>query len=122
MNILVCEDDVITLRALEYSLKKEGYAVLTAANGKEGADLLRANTNEIDLMITDQHMPYFSGLELVHLVRNELGMVFPIIMLTRVNLEEIKNLAFSLGVNEYMTKPFFPRQLLFKMKCMLNNH
>ena len=122
MNILVCEDDVITLRALEYSLKKEGYAVLTAADGKEGADLLRANINEIDLMITDQHMPYFSGLELVHLVRNELGMIFPIIMLTRVNLEEIKNLAFSLGVDEYMTKPFFPRQLLFKMKCMLNNH
>jgi two-component system, OmpR family, response regulator VicR len=122
MNILVCEDDVITLRALEYSLRKEGYAVLSAADGKEGADLLRGNINEIDLMITDQHMPYFSGLELVHLVRNELKMTFPIIMLTRVNLEEIKNLAFSLGVNEYITKPFFPRQLLFKMKCMLNSH
>jgi two-component system, OmpR family, response regulator VicR len=122
MNILVCEDDVITLRALEYSLRKEGYSVLSAADGKEGADILRGNNNEIDLMITDQHMPYFSGLELVHLVRNELKMTFPIIMLTRVNLEEIKNLAFSLGVNEYITKPFFPRQLLFKMKCMLNSH
>jgi DNA-binding response OmpR family regulator len=110
------------LKSHKITCIKQGDPLLTAANGKEGADLLRANTNEIDLMITDQHMPYFSGLELVHLVRNELGMVFPIIMLTRVNLEEIKNLAFSLGVNEYMTKPFFPRQLLFKMKCMLNNH
>ncbi len=119
IKILVCEDDMITLRALECSLRKEGYEVYTAADGKEGAELLR--NNEIDMMITDQHMPYFSGLELVHLVRNELKMNFPIIMLTRVNLSEIKKLALNLGVNEYMTKPFFPQQLLLRIKCMLNH-
>jgi two-component system, OmpR family, response regulator VicR len=120
MKILVCEDDLITLKALEYSLKKEGYTVYTASDGKEGADLLRENIHEIDLMITDHHMPYFSGLELVHLVRNELKDDVPIIMLTRVNMEELKKLAKSLGVNDYITKPFFPGQLLLRMKCMLN--
>jgi DNA-binding response OmpR family regulator len=121
MNILVCEDDAITLKALKYSLKADGYVVFAAADGKEGADLLREYINEIDMMITDQHMPYFSGLELVHLLRNELKMDVPVIMLTRVSLEETRKLALSLGVNEYMTKPFFPKQLLLKMKSMLNN-
>ncbi len=122
MKILVCEDDTITLKALEYSLTREGYKVYAAADGKEGADLLRENINEIGMMITDHHMPYFSGMELVHLVRNELKNNFPIIMLSRVNLDETKKLALSLGVDEYMTKPFLPRHLLIRINRMLKNH
>lgn len=119
IKILICEDDIITLKTLEYSLKKEGYQVLAASDGKVGADLLRENIQSISIMITDQHMPYFSGLELVHLVRNELKTELPIIMLTRVNMDDTKNLAFSLGVNEYMTKPFHPKQLVIKIKNIL---
>lgn len=118
-RILVCEDDLITLRALEYSLKKEGYEVITALDGQIGADILRSRGNEIDMMITDQHMPYFSGLELVHLARNELRTDFPVIMLTRVNVDETRILAHSLGVTEYIKKPFHPRQLLLRIKYIL---
>ncbi len=121
MKVLVCEDDTITLKALEYSLRKEGYDVFAAADGKEGADYLRGNINDIDIFITDQHMPYFSGLELVHILRNELKKDVPIIMLTRISLDEARKLAISMGVNEYITKPFFPKQLLLKMKHMLKN-
>ncbi len=121
MKIIICEDDLITLKALEYSLKKKGYDVIAASDGKTGSELLRKHYNEIDLMITDHHMPYFSGLELVHLVRNELKMNFPIIMLTRVNMDETKKLAMSLGVNEYITKPFFPKQLVLKVRGILMN-
>lgn len=121
MKVLVCEDDALTLKTLEFSLKKEGYEVFAAADGKEGADFLRNNIDDIDMMITDHHMPYFSGLELVHLVRNVLKNDVPIIMLTRVNLNENRELALSMGVNEYVTKPFYPRQLLLKMKCMLKS-
>ncbi|MFO7922270.1 MAG: response regulator transcription factor [Bacteroidales bacterium] len=119
MKILVCEDDLITLKAIEYSFKKEGYEVITAEDGKVGADRLREYRDEIDVMITDQHMPYFSGLELVHLARIELKVDFPIIMLTRVNQEETKQRAYSLGVSDYITKPFLPGQLLLRVKNVL---
>jgi DNA-binding response OmpR family regulator len=122
MKVLVCEDDRITLKALEYSLRREGYDVFAAADGKEGADFLRDNINDIGILITDQHMPFFSGLELVHIVRNELRKDVPIIMLTRISIDEIRKLAISMGVNEYITKPFFPRQLVKKMRCMLRNN
>ncbi len=121
MKILICEDDLITLKALEYSLKKEGYEVLTAADGRTGAELLRKYAENIDMMITDQHMPYNTGLELVHIVRNELKSNFPVIMLTRVNMDDIRVLALGLGVNEYITKPFLPKQLVLRIKHMLNN-
>lgn len=122
MRILICEDDLITLKALEYSLKKEGYEVLTAEDGRTGAELLREYAENIDMMITDQHMPYNTGLELVHIVRNELKSSFPVIMLTRVNMDDTRVLALSLGVNEYITKPFLPKQLVLRIKYMLNNH
>jgi two-component system, OmpR family, response regulator VicR len=122
VKILVCEDDKITLKALEYTLKREGYEVFTAADGKAGAEILRDDSVGIDFMITDQHMPYFSGLELVYLVRSELKQDIPIIMLTRVNQDETRNLALSLGVNEYMTKPFIPNQLLMRIQEIMMNH
>lgn len=112
---------MITLKALEYTLRREGYEVFTAADGKEGAGILRDYTAEIDMMITDHHMPYFSGLELVYLVRSELKLSFPIIMLTRVNQDETRNLAYSLGVTEYMTKPFMPDQLVLTIRSILND-
>jgi two-component system, OmpR family, response regulator VicR len=122
VKILVCEDDKITLKTLEYTLKREGYEVVVAADGKAGAEILRDSSVGIGLMITDQHMPYFSGLELVYLVRSELKLDIPIIMLTRVNQDETRNLALSLGANEYMTKPFMPTQLLMKIQEILINH
>jgi DNA-binding response OmpR family regulator len=122
MKVLVCEDDKITLKALEYSLRREGYDVFAAADGKEGADFLRRNINDIGILITDQHMPFFSGLELVHILRNELRKDVPIIMLTRISIDEIRKLAISMGVNEYITKPFFPRQLVKKIRCMLKSN
>lgn len=122
MNVLICEDDIITLRALDYSLKKEGYSTIRAEDGKVGYDMLVQHTNDIDMMITDQHMPYYSGLELVHLVRNELRLKFPIIMLTRVSLDATKQLALSLGVTEYITKPFLPRQLMTRVRVILEQN
>ncbi len=111
MNILVCEDDVLTLKTLEYALKKDGYSIITAADGLRGAEILKENKDELDFMITDQHMPYVSGLELVYMARVELKMDIPIVMITRVGLEEAKIRAGDLGVDEYITKPFNPGDL-----------
>jgi two-component system, OmpR family, response regulator VicR len=119
MNILVCDDDMLTLKAVEYKLKKEGYQVITASDGAEGSKMLRDNKNRIDFLITDQHMPYFSGIELINLVRNELKLDMPIIMLTRVSVDEIRSQAFEMGADDYVTKPFSPDALIFKVKHVL---
>lgn len=119
MKILVCDDDILTLKAVEHKLKREGYQVQTAIDGSEGAKILRQTDNGVDFLITDQHMPYFSGMELINLVRNELGLDIPIIMLTRVSLDEIRSQAFEMGADDYLTKPFSPDSLSFKVKHVL---
>jgi two-component system, OmpR family, response regulator VicR len=119
MNILVCDDDILTLKTVEHKLKKEGYQVLTAIDGAEGSKMLKEIDNAIDFLITDQHMPYFSGIELINLVRNELKLNIPIIMLTRVSIDEIRTQAFEMGADDYITKPFSPDALTFKVKHVL---
>ncbi len=118
MKILVCDDDMLTLKAVEYRLKKDGHQVVTALDGSQGAEILR-NGKDIDFLITDQHMPYFSGMELINLVRNEMNKDIPIIMLTRVGVEEIRKQAFEMGADEYITKPFSPEMISFKVKHVL---
>lgn len=118
MKILVCDDDMLTLKAVEHRLKKDGYEVITALDGSQGAEILR-NGRDVDFLITDQHMPFFSGMELINLVRNELNKDIPIIMLTRVSVDEIRKQAFEMGADEYITKPFSPETLSFKVKHVL---
>lgn len=118
MKILVCDDDLLVLKAVEYRLKKDGYQVVTALDGSQGAEILR-NGKDIDFLITDQHMPYFSGMELINLVRNEMNKDIPIIMLTRVGVEEIRKQAFEMGADDYITKPFSPEMISFKVKHVL---
>jgi len=70
MKILICEDDKITLKALKNKLKRDGYDIVTASNGKEAITILK--DNDIDLLLTDLYMPFVDGLELISLVRDEL--------------------------------------------------
>lgn len=118
MKILVCEDDTMTLKALEHRLKKEGYTIVTAQDGKQAAEILTKN-EDIDLLLTDLHMPMLGGLELISLVRSNLKRNLPIIMLTRVGLEETVLHAFELGADDYITKPFNPDELALRIKRLL---
>jgi two-component system, OmpR family, response regulator VicR len=118
MKILICEDDTMTLKALEHKLKKEGYSIITAQDGKTACELL-SSRQDIDLLLTDLHMPVLSGLELISFVRSELMSHLPIIMLTRVGLEETVLHAFELGADDYITKPFNPEELALRIKRLL---
>ncbi|NJO69988.1 MAG: response regulator transcription factor [Bacteroidetes bacterium] len=118
MKILICEDDTMTLKALEHKLKKEGYSVVTAQDGKTACDILSKQT-DIDLLLTDLHMPVLTGLELISFVREELKSHMPVIMLTRVGLEETVLHAFELGADDYITKPFNPEELALRIKRLL---
>ncbi len=118
MKILICEDDLMTLKALDHKLKNEGYETLTALDGKQATDLLNSHP-EIDLLLTDLHMPLISGLELITHVRNEMKSFMPIVMLTRVGLEDTVLHAFELGADDYITKPFSPEELSLRIKRLL---
>jgi DNA-binding response OmpR family regulator len=118
IKILICEDDLMTLKALEHKLKNEGYETITALDGKQAIDII-TNNRTIDLLLTDLHMPLTSGLELITHVRNVLKSNIPIVMLTRVGLEDTVLHAFELGADDYITKPFSPEELSLRIKRLL---
>lgn len=117
MKILVCEDDTMLIKTLEFRLKRDGYQVETASDGKQATQILKKE--DPDLIITDLLMPYVSGLEITNFVRNELQKETPIILLSKVGQEEIVLKAFELGADDYITKPFSPNELSIRIKKLL---
>jgi DNA-binding response OmpR family regulator len=109
LKILVCEDNTLTLKILEISLKKMGHEVILATDGEQGMNLLESE--DIQLLITDINMPYNNGLELVQYVRKKYGKQIPIIIVSNINHAETRNHAIELGVDGYITKPFDPEEL-----------
>ncbi len=117
-KLLICDDDPMTLKALEFQFKKDGFIILKAFNGKDAQQTLNEN-NDIDLLVTDLHMPMVSGLELVTYVRKTLQSDMPILILTRVNVEDTVLHAFELGANDYLTKPFSLEEMSLRVKHLL---
>ncbi len=118
MKIIVCDDDVLMLKAIEFKLKRDGYEVLVATNGRDASDIIRNNT-DITLVITDLLMPFLNGLELINFVKNDLGLNIPILVLSKIGLEETVLKAFELGADDYMVKPFSPNELTIRAKKLL---
>jgi len=117
MKILVCEDDIIMIKAIEHKLKSEGYTIDVATDGIQASE--KISNNEYDLIMTDLLMPFFGGLELVNKVRNEMKLKVPIIVLTRVGNEDTIIEAFKLGADDYVTKPFSPAVLMKRVEALL---
>ncbi len=109
-RILVCEDNPIALKTIEYSLVKAGFQVLQARDGEEAMRLLKSE--KIDLVITDINMPFTKGLELVRYINTQSHMRMPVIIISGINLQETKDHARELGAIGYLTKPFDPKQMV----------
>lgn len=114
MRILVAEDEPMLLKTIELKLKKEGYEVIAASDGKEAINCI--NEKAPDMVITDIMMPYASGLEIVSLLRKEDGKKIPVIMLTAMEQEKVVMEAFELGADDYITKPFSLNELVIRVK------
>ncbi|MEN8203501.1 MAG: response regulator [Bacteroidota bacterium] len=104
MKILVCEDNVLTLRTIEFALKRTGFEVVKAVDGDEGIRIL--DDQKIDVVITDINMPYTKGLELVLHVNKKFGKKIPVIIISSITHKETKDHALELGAKGYLTKPF----------------
>jgi DNA-binding response OmpR family regulator len=110
MKALVCDDDIACLRIIQRKLESENHIVFTAKDGEEGLRKLREF--DFDVVITDIHMPFHSGDELVSFIRNEQKKNTPIIMLSSDGEEEIVALAFQQGVDAFIKKPVKPDDLM----------
>jgi two-component system OmpR family response regulator len=113
--IIVIEDDAKIARVVKIYLEGAGYRVLQAATGKEA--LAAATRERPQLVILDLMLPDTTGEELCQELR-ELG-DFPIIMLTAKSSEEERVAGFALGADDYIVKPFSPRELVYRVKAVL---
>lgn len=114
-KILIVEDEKNIVEILKYNLKKEGYATLEAFDGEEGYKL--AISESPDLIILDLMLPKMDGFTVCKKIRQICDI--PIIMLTAKEEEVDKVLGLELGADDYITKPFSPRELLARIKANL---
>jgi two-component system alkaline phosphatase synthesis response regulator PhoP len=116
MKILIVDDEQSILRLVSFNLEREGYTVFTAENGKDG---LAATENiKPDLLILDVMLPGMSGFELLAIIRAK-GYKIPVIMLTAKNDEIDKVMGLEIGADDYITKPFSPREFVARVKAQL---
>ena len=110
MRILICEDDKLMQKTLQILLDREGFDIYHALDGNEAFDMI--NSNEYDLLIVDIHLPYSSGIEIIEHYRHNLLKDTPIIVVTAINNKQIKKQAESLGITDYILKPYDPKELV----------
>lgn len=113
-KILIVEDEIKIAEVIEAYLKKEGYETFTAADGQTALDKFAAL--KPDMLILDLMLPYVSGEEVCKQVRQTSAI--PIIMLTAKSLEDDKIGGLFMGADDYMTKPFSPRELVARVVAL----
>ena len=117
-NILVVDDEVDLVELVSYNLKKEDFIVDSASDGKSA--LAKIKKGKFDLVVLDLMLPGIQGMELCRLVRNDPNTAgLPIIMLTAKGEEVDKILGLEMGADDYITKPFSPRELVARVKAVL---
>lgn len=115
-KVLVVDDEQSIVTLLQYNLEQAGYTVVTAMDGEEGIQL--AADENPDLMVLDLMLPKLDGIEVCKQLRQQKIMV-PILMLTAKDDEFDKVLGLELGADDYMTKPFSPREVVARVKAIL---
>ncbi len=117
-KILIVEDEKDIIKMLEYNLKKEGFRVIAAGDGEDAIDL--AIRGQPDLILLDLMLPGMDGLEVCKALKKEnKASAIPIIMLTAKSQESDKVVGLELGADDYITKPFSPRELIARIKAVL---
>jgi DNA-binding response OmpR family regulator len=114
-KVLVVDDDVKTVELVKLYLNRDGYRVLTANDGLEALRLAREN--QPDLIVLDLMLPGMSGLDVCRTLRAESEV--PIIMLTALTTDDDRLKGLDLGADDYVTKPFSPRELAARVRAVL---
>lgn len=118
IHILVADDDPHIRELLRFFLNKEGYLLQEAENGAQASDLLEKE--QVHLAIVDVMMPGKNGLELCREIRDHYDI--PVILLTAKGQVEDKEKGFLSGTDDYIVKPFEPKELLYRIKALLRRY
>ena len=117
-KILVIDDSELMLNIISDVIKEAGYEVITASGGKEGLELVKKEKPY--LVLLDVTMPEMSGFDVCESLRaDESNNLMPIIILTARNMDEDKLRGLELGADDYITKPFNPRELVSRVNNTL---
>ncbi len=114
-RVLVVDDDVKTVELVKLYLNRDGYKVLTANDGVEALRLARES--HPDLIVLDLMLPRIDGLQICRTLRAESDV--PIIMLTAKTTDQDKLTGLDLGADDYVTKPFSPKELAARVRTVL---
>jgi two-component system alkaline phosphatase synthesis response regulator PhoP len=114
-RVLVVDDDVKTVELVKLYLKREGFETLAAYDGVEGLNLARKGSP--DLIVLDLMLPDLDGFEVCRTLRHESDV--PIIMLTARTTDRDKLTGLDLGADDYVTKPFSPKELAARVRAVL---
>lgn len=117
MNVVIIEDEHDLLELLEFTLAKEGYHVKGFLEGKSFLSYIQ--DNNVSLLLVDRNLPGMDGLEIVKQIR-AMGFLTPVIFLTAKNSDKDVLEGFEIGADDYITKPFLMKELLFRIKAVLN--
>lgn len=115
-RVLIIEDELSILKLLTYNLEQEGYEIDSSMDGQEGLDM--ALENSYDMILLDLMLPNRDGMDICRAIRQE-KMDVPIIMLTAKDSEIDKILGLEIGADDYITKPFSPREVAARIKAIL---
>ncbi|MCB1163282.1 MAG: response regulator [Candidatus Krumholzibacteriia bacterium] len=117
-KVLVIEDEGDILEIIAYNLGREGYQVLSSRDGEEGLEI--AQREEPDLILLDLMLPGTDGLEICRIIKDgPRGADTPIIMVTAKGEESDVVLGLGMGADDYVVKPFSPRELVARVKAVL---
>src|SRR5713226_2864419 len=114
-RVLVVEDDPTVAEVVTRYLEREGFAVEAVGDGREA--LTRAEVHAPDLVVLDIMLPGIDGLEVCRVLRSRAPV--PVIMLTARGTEEDRVVGLELGADDYVAKPFSPRELTARVKAVL---
>ena len=115
-TILIVEDEFAVARGIQYALQQEGYTVAVARSGEEGLEF--ASNQAPDLVVLDVRLPGIDGFEVLRRLRAS-GSKAPVLMLTARDEEVDKVAGLELGADDYVPKPFSPRELTARIKAVL---
>lgn len=115
-KILIVDDEVSIVKLLQFNIEKNGFLTDTAYDGLEA--IKKAENNNYDLIILDLMLPGMDGIEVCKYLRNN-KIDTPILMLTAKDDEFDKVLGLELGADDYLTKPFSPKEVIARVKAIL---
>ena len=117
-KILVVDDDPNIVKFVTLNLEEAGYLTVGASDGRNALEKLKKEA--CDLAVVDIMMPYMDGLALTEILKRDFDI--PIIMLTAKRHIDDKAEAFKIGTDDYLVKPFEPRELLFRIEALLRRY